>query len=532
MIKNIFIPAFVKSYAVLEQKIVACEVTKFELKATLVTAKGNKRIIENYVTVFIEQNETQTFIERMQNAFTQLKSQIGFFNYFILVLPGWEVIFKDITIPFTDEEKIKKIVPFEVDKLLPFSINQAFVDSIVIHKDASLNSSRILVAACKRELIEEYLTACSGAQIQVDQISVDLFALYGFIKIIPEYAKFSGLYVLLDVDNYATRLLLLENGELLQMRSIPRGLLSDLGVAQAIKVDDVIRHGVHDSAVKNKLDVLMQEYLFTIQAMLTQHQVSQQMPHIFIAGNLTQVPGIQEYMKQYFSTQIDEFFSYKVIQNGTISARDQRGVPAQYEVSLAAALYLEPVVSFNLIRIIETPREERLSLYQLYVITGLTALILITLITSTIINVRSLKNEAYSSEQETITRLKKVFALRNPATLDEAIRASGVELAKEKNIWFALSTENRFSYLTYLQELFARIDREGLGLDLKKLSIKSADGASGDDALLLEGSVRNYDALRKFEESLVESKLFKSVPKLQETSFSINLYIDKSSIET
>ena len=51
--------------------------------------------------------------------------------------------------------------------------------------------------------------------------------------------------------------------------------------------------------------------------------------------------------------------------------------------------------------------------------------------------------------------------------------------------------------------------------------------SGGDDTLTIEGSVKDYDALRALEEALIDSKLFRVVPKLQETKFVISLVIDK-----
>ena len=78
-------------------------------------------------------------------------------------------------------------------------------------------------------------------------------------------------------------------------------------------------------------------------------------------------------------------------------------------------------------------------------------LIFLLLAIYAIITVRGMSGEAYTSEQEAIERLRKVFALpaKNASTLEQAIANSERELAKEENIWFALSSRNRFSFLSY-----------------------------------------------------------------------------------
>src|SRR5205085_2267456 len=157
---------------------------------------------------------------------------------------------------------------------------------------------------------------------------------------------------------------------------------------------------------------------------------------------------------------------------------------------------------FNLHGMIITPQQERLVSVRLLVALSLSLLIIVSLSLYSFFTIRSFKNEAYSSEQEATDRLKRIFSLKKGnQTLESAVAAARVEERKEEQIWFSLSTDNRFSFLTYLQELSARIDRAGLNLELKRLTIKRGDDGS-PDMLTMEGSVQDYDALRSFEESL------------------------------
>ena len=57
------------------------------------------------------------------------------------------------------------------------------------------------------------------------------------------------------------------------------------------------------------------------------------------------------------------------------------------------------------------------------------------------------------------------------------------------------------------------IDREGIGLQLKNLAITS-------NSITLDGSVRDFTALKALERELKKSGLFTNVPTLQNTSFS------------
>jgi hypothetical protein len=64
------------------------------------------------------------------------------------------------------------------------------------------------------------------------------------------------------------------------------------------------------------------------------------------------------------------------------------------------------------------------------------------------------------------------------------------------------------------------LNREELGLQLKKMNLSY-------ETMILEGTVRDFQALRVLEEGLKKTALFTTVPSLQNTQFSITLTFHK-----
>jgi len=92
------------------------------------------------------------------------------------------------------------------------------------------------------------------------------------------------------------------------------------------------------------------------------------------------------------------------------------------------------------------------------------------------------------------------------------------KLDEEEAIWEGFAGKFKYSFLKYLQDLCVRIDREGIGLDLKKLIMNKENTT-------LIGQVRDYKALKTFEEELNESKLFKLISVPQKPKFEVKLII-------
>ena len=116
---------------------------------------GRKRIIEKLLSERIETTNTLSYDERVIQALKTHCEQIGPTSMKLsMLLPSSQVIFKELSLPFTGTKKIKMVVPFEVEAMLPFALDAAVIDSIVTKEDLAAQHTDVLVAAVKKEHIE------------------------------------------------------------------------------------------------------------------------------------------------------------------------------------------------------------------------------------------------------------------------------------------------------------------------------------------------------------------------------------------
>ena len=84
-------------------------------------------------------------------------------------------------------------------------------------------------------------------------------------------------------------------------------------------------------------------------------------------------------------------------------------------------------------------------------------------------------------------------------------------------MWFAFSARARSSFLKYLLELFSKVDKVNLGLDLEKITITEKEMA-------LTGQVKDWEPLNIFVRELGQSKLFSVEPKPESTKINDQVY--------
>lgn len=509
MLRNIFVPDVIKNYYIFTQRIIGFEVGKNHVFATVIKAYGYKRVIEQLIEEPISNDPTLGYQERASHAIANVLKKAGRYDVIHTALSSGVVVFKELTVPFTNIQKIKMIVPFEVESLLPFALHDAVIDTIVTKVDTANQQSDVIVAAVKNEHIQEHVQLFEAAGVNPEKITVDMLELYGFFASIPEYANLKGVVVVIDLSLWATRILIMVDGQLKTVRFLNKNFQNEN---------------------------FLPDIQFTLQATLTKLQKSANtITTIFLTGVGSESAGITQSVCEFLQGPCELLYAHKIIKNGTITTKNQIGIPSHFVISLATALSSTITADFNVRQDYISESDEKTLTQQLITAIILVLLIITSYSVHSFLTIRSLSKEAQNSEKEAIDKLKKVFTLSKGASsartsLDSANKAARAELAKEETIWFSLSTQNRFSFLTYLEELSSRLDREKLGLEVRRLAIKSSEGTA-EDILTLEGQVKSYPALRSLEEALNESKMFKSVPKLQETKFDITLFLDKTQRE-
>lgn len=524
MIKNIFIPERIGSYFVFSKRIVSVDIGLTELHATVVLAHGNTRTIEKLIEERIEVKNTLSHDEAIIKALVSLRSKIGKYDELCCVLSSSQVIFKELTLPFTGAKKIKMVVPFEVESLLPFSLDQAVIDSIITHEDTETKQTTIFVAAVKNEIIEQYTHYFEAAGLQLNKISVDMFELFSLYKLVGKPVDAQKTEALIDLGYHVTRIGLIIDGQLKYIRVLPKGLLSiakklasNSSQDVAEKAQQLLRSGVEEDSAfaqeaKAALDELFSEIQFTISSFTQKLKKPLALHKVVIVGALVDMPGLAEALKQAFNVEIQLLQPKQLIHHALFQSKVTT-LPNDFAVSIASALSTELTKDFNLQKQAAEKQDARVITDQLIALAALALLTFISFSLYSFLRVRSLRRARQAASTEAINELKKSFKLKpqQMLNLDAANKAAFNELRMQESAWHRLSAENRYAFLRNLTELSRCISLKEAQLELSTLIIKA-------DSVKLYGSVPGYRQLTTLQNQL-ECPMFKKLPKLQDWNF-------------
>lgn len=529
MIKNLFIPEHLRGYYLFPVRILGFDVGKASVKATLLICKGSEITVEKCYEQTIQAASPADYPEAATAAIKIILEQAGQCDHIISALSSSQAIFKELKLPFIGLETIKKVIGYEVEPLLPFSLNDAVIDCIVTKEIPEENSSEILVAAVQNQYIAQHLALFEAAGVQPDKVTIDLFALYGLYKLIPSYAQQQGGIVLLEIEPQSIRMAYIYNGQLRFIRTLPKGLVDQsrmvaqsLGISEQEALENIIRFGLESenpdastSTIKQAFTTFFNDIIFTLQSFTMKAKPAQSINKIIIFGTSATIKGLPELLTDLSHIKCEIFQVNGLIHNG-FGINAKTAIPQANMVSFATALPVSTTATFNLRQKDFALSARRTIARQLIAAATLLGLILGSLLLNAFWQSRKLKKEAYQSEQEIILALKEhIKNIPDDATdVDEVLGAAKTQINQEEKVWSAFSNTARQRFLEYLMELTSKIDKPNLGLDVEKLSITP-------EVIILKARVRGYEELRTLERNLNDSKLFK-VESVPDPNFTTN----------
>ena len=131
-----------------------------------------------------------------------------------ICLPTTDIMFRQVSLPFSDDNKIRKTLPFELEPLLPFAVSEIVADYLKVH------AGGLLVAATTKKAIQDWITLVESKLGEVSAIDVSAAGLTAAM-LTKKDVKAGG--VLLDIGASSTTAVFYENGAIVQLRSLAIG---------------------------------------------------------------------------------------------------------------------------------------------------------------------------------------------------------------------------------------------------------------------------------------------------------------------
>jgi len=488
MIRNLltlFAPEQLKGNYIISTKILSITIEHNKIVATVALLKGTAITLEKTIIEPFEEAKTSLSLKITQ-ALTSLIKKVGHYDKVVACLPSSLVIFKSFSFPFTDPDKIKMVLSYQLEGQLPFSTQDACIDFIITQEQSDPVKADVIVAAAQKKLIEEFLKPFNDAGIAVETLTVDAIGLYNLIMRQKETISLANT-VFIDIEQEATKLLFFTNNQLQYIRTLRSGLAT-------------------------KTDELWPSLNFTLQSYVNEQTTMEPLKIILIDAT----ESVQLKLLQNKIEFVSEIMNLGKLLQNKINAQGLTKLESL--TSIAIAIPFGKGHIFSLQEAI-TLNQKRLIDHQTITALFFSISTVLLLATHTFLQIRKISTELIDSQNEVMSSIKENFPTITTNNRQDALNLAAREVQNESKIWSSFSSETRKSFLEYFHGLSTKIDRETLGLNLKKMLISK-------NTIMLEGNVRSFEAVEQFEAQLKETKLFSVVPDLQKVEFSVTLPLD------
>lgn len=189
-------------------KGIIVEIKAHEANGALFSSFLGRTRIERMESATIKDGETAS------DAVRKLLSSFPSDASVTLVLPGHLFMVRNVSLPFTDRKKIRKALPYKVDGLLPFPVEDVLIGSLL---SAQTDTGSIIMSlAIPARLLEHYLEQFPVGR-KPSKVIPDFVSLLSLgINIKGE----SGTYGVVEIEDGKTSMVFIQNGRPLLARSI------------------------------------------------------------------------------------------------------------------------------------------------------------------------------------------------------------------------------------------------------------------------------------------------------------------------
>lgn len=530
MIKNIFIPESIGDYYLFPKRILSFDIGRTQVHAVQVYLNGRTMRIEKFLEEKIEPGPATTIADRTVQAIKNVIAHSDQYHAVYAAINSSVVIFKELSLPFLEYEKIKMVLNYEVEPLLPFPIANAVIDFIITKQNAEEKSSSVLVAAVLKEQLAQYLSLFGQAGVDPQVVTVDLFALYGLYRTIPEYMHETQDVALIDFDVHSTRIAFITNGQLKFIRTLPKGLINiaksvsdELKIQPSEAMEQIMRFGLEhqeDSAYNavmiRVLTTFWSEIDFTIRSFEAQLR-HETLTKLLLLGRGSEIKDICRFITTLVNKPCALFSVVSLLQDSKIIVQSGNHIPRSHVICMSSVLPSKITNRFNLLSGDFTPADKGLFNKQTIVAGSLLFLILGTLLFSTFWRLHSLKSELRASNAEAVKALKDHFKGLSGSILKGVVSDARNQLNKEEQA-VSFMDPTRPSMLEYLLELTNRIDKQETGITVDSIAIEG-------DILRLKAKVPDFPKLKILEKNLHDSKMFKFNP-IDTIDFDLEIHLE------
>ncbi|MBA3816275.1 MAG: pilus assembly protein PilM [Parachlamydiaceae bacterium] len=150
-------------------------------------------------------------------------------NLVVTILPTQEVLVRPLDLKIKKEKDINAVLAFQSEPLLPYPVENALVDKIIISKDKE--GHKLTIIAARKDHLTNHIKFWNSLDVEPEDITATPASLATFAK---NFSSQEGMLYVLHIGLVNSCCILVDKGKLLAAQSISKGVNS---LIQALALD-------------------------------------------------------------------------------------------------------------------------------------------------------------------------------------------------------------------------------------------------------------------------------------------------------
>jgi type IV pilus assembly protein PilM len=294
--------------------LVGVDISSSAVKVLELSRQGEQYRVERYAVEPLPQNSVVehkiTEVEPVANAVERAVKRSGTrCRHAAVAVPGAHVITKIVKMPanMTDRERQAQ-VEMEADHYIPYPLDEVNMDFQVLGPaEGSPEEVNVVVAACRKEVVDDYLAVIQGPGLTPAVVDIETFAVENAYGLIASHMPGGGMektVAVLDVGATATNINVMHNGRSVYTRDHAFGgrqLTEEIQRRYGLSYEEAglakKQGGLPDNyqtdVLRPFMEAMCQEIMRALQFFYSSSPFNS-VDQILLAGGCAQIPGIDE----------------------------------------------------------------------------------------------------------------------------------------------------------------------------------------------------------------------------------------------
>lgn len=440
----------------------------------------------------------------MGPAFKKLAENKSFSNTpCCICLPAADIMFRQVSLPFRDDNKIRKTLLFELEPLIPFAVSEIVADYLKVHANG------LLVAAATKKSIQDWITLVES---NLGELSVIDISAAGLTSSMLESKGAKACGVLLDIGASSTTAVFYENGTIVQLRSLAIGgnsITAALAADMSIEIKEAelkkinVDYSITGAKVADLCSRFCLELKNTIEFMKLSDILQSALTSITLTGGGSLFPPLKKELGNYFALPVETLDLAGSKQIEVAVALEGKYQPQIMNTVLATAMRAFPgTTSFNFRQGEFAVKNTLVNLREHLRLAAVVAGVIIFLAVVNLFLGYGLQTQRQNNIKKQISQIFKKNIPEAQAMVDP-VQQLKTKLAENKKSFGLYEGSRDIPVVDLLKEIS--------GLISTSQDIVITDFSYENTAVSIKGQAKNIDDVSAIKNELAKSKYFKDV---------------------